>query len=274
MPDNYVPITGGEVRIFAAGADMNVDTPVAVSSAVSGASGNYICTSIDEGSYFYVAAASGRGRVVGEFTLPNPLSDPNLLTEYIGPINMSPGLPLLTINVVDKDGVAVATGIKILADKLLAVNATLGEYTVANIAAITNRLIEIIPDDDTVYQNLKIYRDITNPMNAIAITLYPPVTLNVTVRISSSTGAIDTTCRLYEMSGATKVREIQRQGNVFPITKLADGTITLKAYAVDGITELSSNIAYNIRYTDTAGTGTLNKNLVYTPSIGGETQLS
>jgi len=268
MPDNFVPVTDASVDIFTIGSDMINDSPIASTDPIPGQPGDYKAESIDEGEYFYLVTATGRGSVVGNLTLPNPAT-PEQLIEYIGPINMVPGLPTSIIVVTDKDSVAITSDIIVELERIRYEHIADGEYA-SGYAVPTGvaKQIVITPADDTVYQNLKILRDITNPMSNINIMLFPPVTLNLTIRRDSNSGAIDTTARLFEMNGNTKVRELSRQGNIFPIHKLADGTITLRAYGPNGVTTLSDNVTYNIRYSDTSNTGVLNRNLVYATTPG------
>lgn len=265
MPDKniYVPITGATINIFNEGDNMNTASPVQTLAAVSGQAGNYRGEELDEGNYFLVASASGRGRIVHPFTLPNPTA-PEDLIKYIGPLNMVAGLPVLNVNVVDKDDVPITTGMQMFAAKLLAVHVSAGAYTVGNVP-VGSQMIEVVPTNPDVYQNLKILRDITNPMDPVNITLNPPVTLNVTVRLGNqSSNVIDTTCRLFEMSGNTKVREFQRQGNIFPINRLADGEITVRAFGPSGDNALGDAQTYQIAYSNTGGTGVLNRSYYYT----------
>jgi hypothetical protein len=268
MPDNFVPVTDAGVDIFTIGSDMINDSPIASANPVPGDTGDYKAESIEEGEYFYLVTAPGRGSVVGNLTLPNPAT-PNQLTEYIGNINMVPGLPVSVIVVKDKDNVAITSDIIVELERIRYEHVAAGEYASGYaVPTGTNKQIVITPADDTVYQNLKILRDITNPMSNINIILFPPVTLNITIRTGSSTGPIDMTARLYEMNGNNKVRELSRQGNIFPIHKLADGTITLRAYGPDGITTLSNNVTYPISYSNTSNTGVLIRNLVYATTPG------
>ena len=263
MPEKtYVPIIGATIKLFYPDDDMNLDTPIQTFAPVASDPGNYKGETIYEGDYFLHIAADGRGSVIHPFTLPNPVK-PEELIKYIGPINMVAGLPVLEVDVINMNAEEVTTDITLYAAKLLGTHTGLGNYEVTNVPVGT-QMIEIVPDNPDQYQNLKILRDIVNPMGPIAITLYPPVTLNITVRSGRvSNNTIDPTCRLFEMSGNTKVREFQREGNIFPIRRLADGTITVRAFEPDGTSPLGDAQTYNIWYTNTEGTGVLNRSYYY-----------
>lgn len=262
--NNYIPIEGATIQVFTKESNMLTDSPVLTLSAVSGEPGNYHTTggALDEGDYFLLASASGRGSVIHYFTLPSP-ANPDDLVKYIGPINMVAGLSVMGIEVIDKDDTPITSGIDLTVAKLLGAHNALGVYNINNVP-VGVQPIELKPDDDEVYQHRIIQQTITNPMDEITIKLYPPITLNVTVRVGTpSSSYIDTTCTLFEVVGDTKIRQINRNGNIFPIKKLADGEILLRPYDSTGQTPLALAQAYILRYTDTGGTGVLNRSFYH-----------
>lgn len=271
MPENEqtIPITGADIEIFPEGGDMNdIGDLVTTLAPVAGTPGRYRADSIDEGSYFLVAKSAGRGTIVKDFRLPKETA-PNELTKYIGPLNMVAGLPVMDVNIQDKDAANVTGDIALEVAKIRGVHTAAGAYTVDDVPVGTRQL-EIIPDDPDQYQNYKMYVDITNPMDAIDIILYPPLTLNITILKQTISGPVgtsetDTSSRLFIMDGSTKVSEVLRNGNVYTANYLIDGDVTLRAYAQDGITPRAGNVTYNISYLESAS-GVLNRNYVWNES--------
>ena len=270
--DQTIPITGATIEIFPEGGNMNNGGELVTTLApVAGTPGRYRADSIDEGGYFLVAKSAGRGTVVKDFRLPKETA-PNELTKYIGPLNMVAGLPVMDVNIQDKDAANVTGDIVLEVARIRGVHVAAGAYTVGNVPVGTRKL-EIIPDDPDEYQNLVMNVDVTNPMGTINIILYPPLTLNITIlkqTISGGIGGIeapetDTSSRLFLMDGNTKIKEILRNGNVYTAKYLIDGDVTVRAYAQDGITPRAGNVTYNINY-EASASGVLNRNYVWNES--------
>ncbi len=273
MPEKTqtIPITGADIEIFPEGGNMNDGGELVTTLApVAGTPGRYRVDSIDEGSYFLVAKSAGRGTVVKDFRLPKETA-PSELTKYIGPLNMVAGLPVMDVNIKDKDAANITTGITLEVARIRGVHVSDGDYTVAAVPVGTRQL-EIIPDDPDQYQNWKMNVDVTNPMTGLNLVLYPPLTLNVTIEkqttnqdlsISSET---DTDSRLFIMDGNTKGKEILLNGNVYTAKYLINGDVTVRAYAQDGETPRAGNVTYNINYTE-PNSGVVNRTYVWDTRI-------
>lgn len=277
MPEKTqtIPIVGAIIDIFPEGGDMNdIGDLVTTLAAVGGVPGRYRADSLDEGSYFLVAQSAGRGTVVKDFRLPKETA-PSELTKWIGPINMVAGLPVLDVNIEDKDAADITTDIKLEVAKIRGAHVAAGAYTV-DAVPVGTRQLEIIPDDPDQYQNYKLNVDITNPMGAINLILYPPITLNVTILKQTTSGVestlqTDTDSRLFKMNGNIKGDEIHRNGNVYTANRLINGDITVRAYAQDGVTPRAGNVTYNIIYSEPAS-GVVNVTYIWDDSVLNETK--
>ncbi len=276
MPEKTqtIPITGADIEIFPEGGNMNDGGELVTTLApVAGTPGRYRVDSIDEGSYFLVAKSTGRGTVVKDFRLPKETA-PSELTKYIGPLNMVAGLPVMDVNIKDKDDANITTGITLEVARIRGVHVSDGDYTVAAVPVGTRQL-EIIPDDPDQYQNWKMNLDVTNPMTGLNLVLDPPITLNVTIQKQTTSGTTtelttelttDTSSRLFIMDGNTKVREVFTGGaNWYTAKYLINGDVTVRAYAKDGVTPRAGNVTYNINYL-ASESGVLNRNYIWNES--------
>ena len=273
MPEkpNTIPITGATIEIFPKGGNMNDGGELVTTLApVAGTPGRYRADSIDEGSYFLVAKSAGRGTVVKDFKLPKETA-PSELTKYIGPLNMVAGLPVMDVNIKDKDAANITTGITLEVARIRGVHVSDGDYTVAAVPVGTRQL-EIIPSDPEQYQNWKMNVDVTNPMTGLNLVLDPPITLNVTIQKQTTSGTTtelttDTSSRLFIMDGNTKVREVFTGGaNVYTAKYLINGDVTVRAYAKDGVTPRAGNVTYNIKYIPLTS-GVVNRTYIWDDSI-------
>ncbi len=279
------PITGATIEIYRA-EDYGVTGPIDTADPKAEDPGYYKAEELDEGDYTYKVSAPDKGTVVGDFTLPDP-SDKEAIQKNIPPITLVSGA-LASITLYDKDGKTItkdgATGptgptgvtgitgdVDIEVARLFSEGGGEGVYTVDDVP-IGERLIEIKPSDPTVYQNLKLLRNISKPTTDIDITLYPPVTLYVTVYKNDITTkppqqVIDTNCRLFEVTETgNKIREITtKTSSDFKIGMLANGVIHLLVTKLDGITKLGDIATFTIDYAQTTE-GIMSRGIIYTGS--------
>ncbi len=191
--------------------------------------GWYKAEDLDDGEYTYTVEAAGKGTLVGDFKLPgtkptNPKTLPTIRMVSASDVDIS---------IVDDEATPVVTGIKVWISRLYATHVSDGVYNRVDVP-VGERLIEIVPDDPDVYQNLKILRTITSPSSAIDISpLYPPVTLYIkpVIVVDGGVGMVDSNARLFETtSSGVIIREITTKvGDHFKITHMANGVAYFKA---------------------------------------------
>lgn len=284
MDKKSQPISNATIEIYRA-EDYGVTGPIDTADPKAEDPGYYKAEDIDEGDYTYKISAPEKGTVVGDFKLPDP-ADETAIQKNLPPIIMVSGAEV-NIRLYNKDehiivksgategptgptGVTGVTGdLDIQVARLYAGGGQEGVYVTDNVP-VGERLIEVIPEDPSEYQNLKILRNITKPDTDIDITLYPPVTLYITVYKDDITTKppqqlIDTNCRLFEVTlTGNKIREITtKTGSDFKISKLANGMIYFLVTALDGVTKYGDIATFTVDYIQTTD-GVMSRSIIYT----------
>jgi hypothetical protein len=263
MTENFVVITDGTVKVY----KQSDDTLVATASNLG--NGNYPAENIEEGEYYFVAEAPGKGTVIRNFSLPDPMNLTELFKNIT--ISMVQGISIIPVNVKNQNDVAIITGIKVKISRILGIHDTGGKYDVANVPK-GSQLLELIPDEGEIdnYQNYKKLYNITDGLIINEI-LYPPIALQI--RIINSSGVEIPGAKLYhnpfKLGTPSPDSEIYKTNGQFILPRQSDGVILLTATAPNHIA-INREIGLSYSHTVTLGTpGNMLVNIVL-DSIGGD----
>lgn len=202
MANNYEVITDGVIKIFEKDANVTSAAPLLTVTGANTDDLRYLFENVDEGEYTYSASATGKGTVVGSFKLPWDGRLEEEFTKFIPDIFLTPAVPQVTINLVDKDdnpdGIRsyINSGVRVLVMGIDGAFTTNGDWVVPNTPTEPNALIEIKPDNPASLQNLKVIKPISETYNYHSIKVMPPFKLLINIMDVTNTLSMNSISRV------------------------------------------------------------------------------
>lgn len=242
MSNQTEPIVDGTIKIFKGKkADVSSTNPAILLDTLTSANADgsgYKFSEILEGDYTFSATAPGKGLFVGGFVVPHSsMRNPNTgelesFTKFIPPILLTPPVTDgVVINLINKDGDPVTSGVRVLVSGIDAIHGSGGVWTASNVPVTNNGVIEIIPADPTVYQNYITTKPFTDTNREFTITLFPPFRFLVNV-INQQGNSLNTIAKVFVKAPGREFVEIYTgDSGQFVMNNAADGSYQVRVEA-------------------------------------------